>query len=190
MGRKKKENEEFVKLERIETKKKNYVSESFYYLLGIVLSIILIFATKEFLSTINYLFVIAFAVISVVQIIDFIMDKEYEKKNYSGLMVSIICIWLAIFVFKYGSFIFLEMLPVLVSLVLYMMSISSFIKYFDRKINGNLIVGIISFVLGTLLMVMPGNVIYILFKITGTYVLVMIILDFIDYKKKKDDKNL
>ena len=57
MARKKKE--ELVEVEKIgvhtiESKRIFNVSESFYYLLGIILSIILIIATKEFLSTINY----------------------------------------------------------------------------------------------------------------------------------------
>lgn len=179
------EEEETIKLEKINNKKSSNFSESFYYLLGIVISMVLIFATEEFLSTINYLFVVIFAVVAVVQVIQFVMDKEYLKRNYSSLVISIMCVWMAMFVFKYGDFLFLEMLPVLVSLLLFIMATSSFTKYFDYKILGNLIVSIISIVLGILLIFVPKSIVYILFKITGIYMFVMIILDFIDYKKRK-----
>lgn len=187
MARKKKENieGEIVKLEKINNKEERKVfnvSEGFYYLLGIVISMILIFATEEFLSTINYLFVIIFAIISVVKIINFIMEKSYEKKNYSDIVTGIMSAWIAMFVFKYGQFLFLEMLPVLVSLLLFTMAISSLTKYFSVKRKGNLIIGIISLLLGVLLFLLPGNIMYILFKITGVYLLITIILDLIDNK--------
>lgn len=188
MPRKKKEKiEEIIEVERIENKKTNKthnISESFYYLLGIVMGVILIFATEEFLSTINYLFVVIFAVIAVVKILSFIMEKDYEKREYSDMVIGVMSTWIAIFVFKYGQFLFLEMLPVLVSLLLFTMGISSFTKYFSFKNKGNLVMGIISLVLGILLICMPGNIMNILFKITGVYLLITIILDLIDYKTK------
>lgn len=186
MGRKKKEEnkDEVVVLEKIEkTKSSSGVSEVFYYLLGLVIGIVLIFATEELLSTINYLFVVIFAIIAVVQLISFVMDKKYISRDYSSLIIGIMCIWVAMFVFKYGSFLFLEMLPVLVSLLLFIMATSSITKYFDRKITGNLIVSIISIILGILLIFVPKSVMYTLFKVVGVYIIVMIILDFIDYKK-------
>ena len=186
MGRKKKEEnkDEVVVLEKIEkTKSSSGVSEVFYYLLGLVIGIVLIFATEELLSTINYLFVVIFAIIAVVQLISFIMDKKYISRDYSSLIIGIMCIWVAMFVFKYGSFLFLEMLPVLVSLLLFIMATSSITKYFDRKITGNLIVSIISIILGMLLIFVPKSIMYTLFKVVGVYIIVMIILDFIDYKK-------
>ena len=66
------------------------------------------------------------------------------------------------------------------------MATSSFTKYFDYKITGNLIVSIVSIILGLLLIFVPRSVVYILFKITGIYIFVMILLDFIDYKKKRN----
>lgn len=186
MGRKKKEDnkDEVVVLEKIEkTKSSSGVSEVFYYLLGLVIGIVLIFATEELLSTINFLFVVIFAIIAVVQLIGFIMDKKYISRDYSSLIIGIMCIWVAMFVFKYGSFLFLEMLPVLVSLLLFIMAMSSITKYFDRKITGNLIVSIISIILGILLIFVPKSIMYTLFKVVGVYIIVMIILDFIDYKK-------
>lgn len=186
MGRKKNEEnkDEVVILEKIEKpKSSSCVSEVFYYLLGLVIGIVLIFATEELLSTINYLFVVIFAIIAVIQLINFVMDKKYISRDYSSLIIGIMCIWVAMFVFKYGSFLFLEMLPVLVSLLLFIMATSSITKYFDRKITGNLIVSIISIILGILLIFVPKSVMYTLFKVVGVYIIVMIILDFIDYKK-------
>lgn len=186
MPRKKKEKVEVVELERIEkteSNKKGFkVSEGFYYLLGIVLSIILIFATKEFLSTINYLFVIIFSIIAVVKLINFIMEKDYEKKEYGDMITGVMSVWIAMFVFKYGGFLFLEMLPVLVSLLLFIMGLSSLTKYFNKKNNGNLVMGITSLIIGVLLIVLPGSVMYICFKVTGVYLLITIILDLIDNK--------
>lgn len=182
-----KNTEEVVKLEVINNDKNTKrfeISEGFYYLLGIVLSLVLIFATNELLSTINYLFVVIFAIISIVQIINFIMDKEYLTRNYSSMIISVMCAWMAMFIYKYGDFLFLEMLPVLVSLLLFIMATSSFTKYFDRKLTGNLIVSVISIILGVLLIFVSKSIMYILFKITGIYIFVMILLDFIDYKKK------
>ena len=107
MAKNKKETvkEETVKLEKLnDIKVNNTVSDSFYYILGIVISFVLIFATQEFLSTINYLFVVIFVVIAVVQIIDFIMDKEYKQRNYSGMIICIMCIWMAMFIFKDSTY--------------------------------------------------------------------------------------
>ncbi len=183
---KKKDNEEKVVLEKIETeKKKRNLPENFYYILLIAISCTLIFSTKGFLSTINYLFVIIFAIVAVIKIINFIMDKKYLGMEYSDLVMGIMSAWIAIFIFKYGQYIFLEMLPVLVSLLLFLMAISSFIKYFTIRKIGNMIFSIASLIFGVLLLVLPGSIVYFFFKLTGIYILVMVILDFIDYKKNE-----
>lgn len=192
MGRKKKVESTENKTIKLENcKKKNYnVSEGFYYILGLVLALVLIFATDELLSTVNYLFVVIFSIIAVIRVINFIMDKEYLKKDYSGIVMGIMCLWLALFTFKYGQFLFLELLPVLVSLLLFFMGISSLIKYFDRRVTANMIVSIISIILGIILIFVSKSVMYIFFKIIGVYIFVMIILDFINYKKIKDSNSI
>lgn len=185
MGRKKKEKVEVevVEIEKIEKNKKKFnISEGFYYLLGIVMSIILIFATRDFLSTINYLFVIIFSIIAIIKLINFFMEKDYEKKQYGDMITGIMSIWIAMFIFKYGGFLFLEMLPVLVSLLLFIMGLSSLTKYFNKKNNGNLVIGIASLIMGVLLIILPGSAMYIWFKVTGVYLLITIILDLIDNK--------
>ena len=124
-----------------------------------------------------YLFVVIFSIIAVIRVINFVMDKEYLKKDYSGIVMGIMCLWLALFTFKYGQFLFLELLPVLVSLLLFFMGISSLIKYFDRRVTANMIVSIISIILGIILIFVSKNVMYIFFKIIGVYIFVMVILD-------------
>lgn len=184
--KKSKKKEEVVVLEKINERNVNdTINDSLYYLIGVVIAMVLIFATREFLSSINYLFVIILAVIAVIQMVNFVMDKEYEKRNYSGMVIGIMSIWMSMFVFKYGDFLFLEMLPVLVSLLLFIVATNSFTKYFDRKLTGNLVISIISLVLGVLLIFVPKSVMYILFKITGVYMLIMILVDFIDYKNSR-----
>ena len=186
MGRKKRVEVTEGKLERLENKdnKKYNISEGFYYILGLVLALVLIFATEELLSTVNYLFVVIFSIIAIIRIIGFIMDKEYLKRDYSGMIMGIMCLWLGLFTFKYGQFLFLELLPVLVSLLLFLMGISSIIKYFDKRISTNMIIGILSIIFGITLIFIPKSVMYIFFKIIGTYIFVIVILDLINYKKK------
>ena len=100
------------------------------------------------------------------------------------------CLWLGLFTFKYGQFLFLELLPVLVSLLLFLMGVSSLIKFFSYKITANVVVAIISIILGIVLIFVPKSIMYIFFKITGIYILVMVILDFINYKKTNEIDNV
>ena len=159
------QSDDIVKLERIEgsTCRKN-MSEGFYYLLGSVISLVLMFATEEFLSTINYLFVLIFFVVAIIQIGLFMWNRDYDKKNYTGLIVGISSIWIAIFIYKYGGFLFMEMLPVVSSLLLFILGISSILKYLDNKKIGNGIISIVSFILGLTLMFIPKDVMYIIFN--------------------------
>lgn len=180
----KKVEEEVVVLEKINNTSKKRVSEGFYYILAIVLSLVLIFSTEELLSAINYLFVVIFAITSVVLIINFVMNKDYLIRSYSNMIGGIVFGWLALFIFKYGSFLFLEILPVLLSLLLFLMGVSSIVKYFDFNRYGNLIVAIISLVLGIALIFIPRSIMYLFFKVVGVYILIMVVLDYIDYKDK------
>ena len=47
-----------------------------------------------------------------------------------------------------------------------------------------------SIILGIILIFVSKNVMYIFFKIIGVYIFVMIILDFINYKKIKDSNSI
>jgi len=72
--------------------------------LGLVLALVLIFATDELLSTVNYLFVVIFSIIAVIRVINFVMDKEYLKKDYSGIVMGIMCLWLALLLSMVNSY--------------------------------------------------------------------------------------
>lgn len=164
---------------------KNKIKKGLYYLIEIIIGIILIFATESFLNSINYLFVIILSLIGVIQLITFIMDKEYTKRNYIPLVTSIMCIWMALFIYKYGNFLFTELLPSFVSLLLFMVSTGLFTKYFELKFIPYLVTGIISIVLGVVLIFAPSTIMYTLFKVTGVYLILVALFDLISTKVKK-----
>ena len=164
---------------------KNVIKKGIYYLIEILIGIVLIFATESFLNSINYLFVIILSLIGVIQLIIFIMDKEYSKSKYIPLVTSIMCIWMALFIYKYGNFLFIELLPSLISLLLFMVSTGLFTKYFEFKYIPYLITGIISIVLGIVLIFAPSTIMYTLFKVSGVYLLLVTIFDLIITKIKK-----
>ncbi|UKI27528.1 MAG: hypothetical protein L6V91_02680 [Bacilli bacterium] len=52
-----------------------------------------------------------------------------------------------------------------------------------RKITANAIVGVLSIILGIILIFVSKGMMYIFFKITGVYIFIIIVLDLINYKK-------
>ncbi len=60
-------------LKKTNEKKNNYL----LYILELVVSIILIFATEKLLNTINFIFIIILSLIGVIELINYIMDKEF-----------------------------------------------------------------------------------------------------------------
>lgn len=164
---------------------KEKIRKGLYYLIEIIIGIILIFATESFLNSINYLFVIILSLVGVIQLISFIMDKEYTKSNYVPLVTSIICIWMALFIYKYGNFLFVELLPSFVSLLLFIVSTGLFTKYFAFKFIPYLITGIISIALGITLIFSPNTIMYALFKVSGVYLILVTLFDLISTKIKK-----
>ena len=165
--------------------KKSKIKKALYYIIEIVIGIILIFATESFLSSINFMLVAMLSLIAVVQLIAFIMDKDYIKNNYVKLVTSIMCIWLALFIYKFGDFLFIELLPSFISLLLFMISTSLFTKYFELKFIPYLIAAIISIVFGVALIFAPYTIMYTLFKVSGAYIIIIIIFDIISTKIKK-----
>ncbi len=164
---------------------KSKIKKGLYYLIEIIIGIILIFATETFLNSINYLFVIILSLVGVIQLISFIIDKEYTKSNYVPLVTSIICIWMALFIYKYGNFLFIELLPSFISLLLFIVSTGLFTKYFEFKFIPYLITGLLSIVLGITLIFSPNTIMYTLFKVTGVYLILVTLFDLISTKIKK-----
>lgn len=168
-------------IKEVNEKKNNYL----LYLLELIMALILIFATNKFLSTINFIFVIILSLIGVVELINFIMDKDGLRKNSVSLFTSVVSIWMALFIYKYGDFLFLEMLPVLISLLLFLIAASTFTKYLEYKKIAFLIVSIIYLVLGIILVFAPSSAMYTLFKIAGIYIIITIIFDIVFLIKNK-----
>ena len=65
------------------------------------------------------------------------------------------------------------------------MSIDMISKYINNKNKRNLILALISIIVGLLLIFNPGSVILTYLKVTGVYLVSVSILSIIDYFKKK-----
>ena len=155
-----------------------------YFILGIVL----IAATNELIKTFNYILVSICAIIGVLQIINFLITKKYKENDYNDLLIAVIFIWVSLILYVYYGFM-LNILPILFSLYLFVMSIDMLSKYINLKNPKNLILCILAIILGLLLIFNPGSVILTYLKITGIYLVIVSILFFIEYlKERKENK--
>ena len=155
-----------------------------YFILGIVL----IAATNELIKTFNYILVSICAIIGVLQIINFLITKKYKENDYNDLLIAVIFIWVSLILYVYYGFM-LNILPILFSLYLFVMSIDMLSKYINLKNPKNLVLCILAIILGLLLIFNPGSVILTYLKITGIYLLIVSILFFIEYlKERKENK--
>ena len=158
------------------------------FILTLLFGIILVFETNEFLMTINYVIVSILLIIGVIEIISYIYSKAYKENEYYGLIMGIICIWLAILFYLYYTTIIL-FLPIVLSLYAFIIGVITLIKFIERKTKLYLITSILSFVLGIALMFMPWFTIDVYFKIAGIYIIytsVIYILEIRKIKKRKD----
>ena len=155
-----------------------------YFILGIVL----IAATNELIKTFNYILVSICAIIGVLQIINFLITKKYKENDYNDLLIAVIFIWVSLILYVYYGFM-LNILPILFSLYLFVMSIDMLSKYINLKNPKNLVLCILAIILGLLLIFNPGSVILTYLKITGKYLVIVSILFFIEYlKERKENK--
>ena len=155
-----------------------------YFILGIVL----IAATNELIKTFNYILVSICAIIGVLQIINFLITKKYKENDYNDLLIAVIFIWVSLILYVYYGFM-LNILPILFSLYLFVMSIDMLAKYINLKNPKNLVLCILAIILGLLLIFNPGSVILTYLKITGIYLVIVSILFFIEYlKERKENK--
>ena len=154
----------------------------FSFLLAFILSIaigcVLLFATDSFLLTINYLLVSIFAIIGVIEIISFLVSKSYKYDNYFNLIIGVVSIWLALFIYVYYT-ILLVFLPIMFSLYAFVMGTITLVKFFrDKEIKNNwfyLIISLVSYLIGILLLFKPifSIDIYLLVTIFYFYFLVL-----------------
>ena len=147
--------------------------------LSLVLGSILIFATEQLFTTLNYLMVAVFAIIGVVQIINFLLMKDYEYGYYNNLFIGIISIWLALFTYNYYT-IFIIILPVILSLYAFIIGASYVVKTCNNRKIKNIIPMVISFIIGIFLIFRPFLTVIMYLKITGVYIILITIYSLID----------
>ena len=150
-------------------------------ILYFVLGIVFIAATSELLKTFNYTLICICAIIGVIQFIRFFVTKKYDTGNYTDLFLSIVFIWVSLILYVFDGF---NILPVVFSLYLFMMAVDFLIQFIQKKeLVGiqrfkYLILFFISVVIALLLIFHTGtfdrgNNIYIYFKITGVYLVIV-----------------
>lgn len=157
-------------------------------LLYFVLGIVFLAATEELIKTFNYVLVCICAIIGVIQLIQFFINKKYKDGNYTDLLLAVVFIWVSLILYVYYGFM-INILPILFSLYLFVMACDMFVKYLQMKdiegINRKkyLILFFVALVIGLLLIFNPGGIIFIYLKITGVYLVVVSVLHFVDYFK-------
>ena len=169
-------------------KKESSLSVVLVSLLYFVLGVVFLAATSELIKTFNYVLVCICLVIGVIQLIQFFINKKYVEGNYTDLLLAIVFIWVSLILYVYYGFM-INILPILFSLYLFVMSSDMFIKYinfkdrvgFDR--GKYLLLSFIALVIGMLLIFNPGSVIFTYLKVTGIYLIIVAFLSFIDYFK-------
>lgn len=152
-------------------------------ILYFVLGIVFIAVTDELLKTFNYILVCICAVIGVVQILSFFLEKDYQKNNYTDLLIGVVFIWVSLVLYIYYGFM-INILPILFSLYLFVMAIEMWVRYVHLKEFVNirrgkyLFLGFVAIVVGLLLIFNPGGVILTYLKVTGVYLILVSLLYF------------
>ena len=155
-----------------------------YFILGVVL----IAATNELIKTFNYILVSISAIIGVLQIISFIINQKYKNNDYNDLLIAVIFLWVSLILYVYYGFM-INILPILFSLYLFVMSIDMISKYINNKNKTNLVLCILAVIVGLLLIFNPGQAILIYLKITGIYLVIVSILNLVELINKKKNEN-
>lgn len=169
-------------------KNENVLSDILIGLLYFVLGIVFLAATEELIKTFNYVLVCICAIIGVIQLIQFFINKKYKDGNYTDLLLSVVFIWVSLILYVYYGFM-INILPILFSLYLFVMACDMFVKYLNMKdvvsINRKkyLYLSIVAVIIALLLIFNPGSYIFIYLKITGIYLVVVSVLYFVDYFK-------
>lgn len=152
-------------------------------ILYFVLGIVFIAATDELLKTFNYILVCICAVIGVIQILSFFLEKDYKKNNYTDLLIGVVFIWVSLVLYVYYGFM-INILPILFSLYLFVMAIEMWVRYVNLKEVVNirrgkyLLLGFVAIIVGLLLIFNPGGVILTYLKVTGVYLILVSLLYF------------
>lgn len=159
-------------------------------ILYFVLGIVFIAATDELLKAFNYILVCICAIIGVIQIISFFLSRNSFELHYSDLLIGIIFIWVSLVLYVYYGFM-INILPILFSLYLFVMSSSLMRKYVELKklavlrCRKYLILSIVAILVGLLLIFNPGSIILIYLKVTGVYLILVAFMYFADFFRKE-----
>ena len=153
-----------------------------YFILGVVF----IAATEELIRTFNYILVCICAIIGVLQMISFFVNRKYKDNNYTDLLVAVVFIWVSLILYVYYGFM-INILPILFSLYLFVMACDMLIKYIRLKDvihvkrTKYLVLFLFAVLIGLLLIFNPGSVIYTYLKVTGVYLVLVAILYIVDF---------
>ena len=92
-------------------------------------------------------------------------------KNNSDIILGVICIWIALFLYAYYAAL-VVMIPVVLSLYAVILGILSLLKYIDKKGKYYLVVSLFSFAIGIIMLIKPYFTIDIYLKILGIYLII------------------
>ena len=156
------------------------------FIISFIVGILLLFATEEFLQTINYVLVSLFAIIGVVEIINFFVSKSYKKDIYYSLYIAILCFWLAMFFYIYYTMVIM-ILPIMLSIYAFGIGTLILIRYLKTKNIIYIIGSILSFIMGVILLAQASLTVNVYLKISGIYILatsILYLIEYIDLKKE------
>lgn len=156
------------------------------FILTLIFGFILVFQTQEFLLTINYVIVSIFAIIGLTRIISYIFSKAYKNNSYYGLIMGIICIWIALTFYLYYETIII-FLPIIISLYTFIIASLSLIRAIQNDKKSQkityIITSIISIIFGIMLLFLPLFTIDIYLKISGIYIVITSVFYMIEFYK-------
>ncbi len=183
-----------MKKTTVKKEKSNKLSMILSFILTLTIGCLLLVATDDFLVTVNYAIVCVFAIIGVIQVLNFLLSKDYEQEYYTNIIMGTIFLWLALFLYTYYSML-VAILPIIISLYAFILGTISLIKYFSSpkpKIKAYLIISIISYLIGVILILEPWYSVKLYLKIMGTYVVISAftyLFNYLQLKKPISDKN-
>ena len=174
-------------------KKEGNLSIILMGILYFVLGVVFIAATEELLKTFNYILVCICAIIGVVQIIMFLMERQRKENNDTEMLVGVVFLWVSLILYVYYGFM-INILPILFSLYLFVMAVEfcfRYLKYRDlgaERKGKYLVLSLVAIVVGLLLIFNPGRVIFTYLKITGVFLIGVAFLYFFEYGKETWNK--
>ncbi len=160
-------------------------------ILYLILGIVFIAATDSLLKTFNYTLICICAIIGVIQLIGFFIGKKYESGHYTDLVMAVVFIWVSLILYVFDGF---NILPVVFSLYLLIMATDFFIQFLQKRdLSGYsrwkyFILCLLSIILSLLLIFHTGTFdngdsIYVYFKITGVYLVIIAVWYFYIFVK-------